>query len=459
MNVTQLLSLSPLDGRYANQLEALNPLVSEYGLIQFRLQVEVEWLITLSQTVKPTGLDKFSDKSIHYLTQLVNNFSLAEADKIKQIEATTKHDVKAVEYYLQQKLSINDELNHAIPFIHFGCTSEDINNVAYALMVKRTRDEVLIPKLEAIINFLKPMTHNYRALAMLARTHGQAASPTTVGKEFANVIMRLSHQLNQLKKLAIPAKFNGAVGNYNAHVSAFPNIDWLAVTKRFIENLGLDVNTYTTQIEPHDHLAALLHNISRINTILLDFSRDVWSYISLHYFGQKHGANEIGSSTMPHKINPIDFENAEGNLGIANALAQHLANKLPISRWQRDLSDSTVLRNLGSVFGYCLLAYQNLLKGLNKIEVNVKIIGDDLNNHWEVLAEAVQTVMRAEGIIDAYEQLKAFTRGKNVSQATLQQFIQQSQLSDSAKQRLLALTPQSYVGLAANLADTINLDD
>ncbi len=451
MMLTPLTALSPLDGRYQGKLADLRPLMSEYGLIYFRVLVEVRWLIWLADTPEITELS-LNDNARDLLEGIITNFSTEDAEEVKNLEKTTNHDVKAVEYFLQQKLANHAEL---IPFIHFSCTSEDINNVSYALMLSHARNQQLLPTLEKILDDLQSKTKAYADLPMLSRTHGQTASPTTLGKEFANVCARLNRQFQQLKQSPILAKFNGAVGNYNAHSCAYPDIDWPALNKRFIKSLGLQWNAYTTQIEPHDYVAEILHILMRANTILIDLARDIWSYISIGYFAQKSIKSEVGSSTMPHKVNPIDFENAEGNLGLANALSDHLANKLPISRWQRDLTDSTVLRNLGAVVGYCLLSYQSLLKGLSKINANEERITSDLNQHWEVLAEAVQTVMRRHGISDAYEQLKAFTRGKAITEETIKLFIEQLSLSDELKSELKELTPSSYIGHAVSLANKI----
>lgn len=455
MEFDSLLALSPLDGRYHTKLNPIRKLTSEYGLIYFRTLVEIRWLEALSENRHVKGLDKFSSKDRAYLQNILDNFSVADAEKIKQIEATTNHDVKAVEYFLREKLSVNESLANAIPFLHFACTSEDINNTAYALILTQARHDAIVPALTDIQNYLKKFAQQHAELPLLARTHGQPATPTTLGKEFANFAARLHRQLLQLSQHVFSAKFNGAVGNYNAHCATFPDADWQEISKHFIESLDLHWNAYTTQIEPHDDLAEWLQNLTRINTILIDFSRDIWGYISLGYFQQTIKKDEVGSSTMPHKVNPIDFENAEGNLGVANALATHLAAKLPISRWQRDLSDSTVMRNIGSVLGYSFLAYQSLLKGMTKLQVNSEVIRHDLASHWEVLAEPIQTVMRAEGIIDAYEQLKAFTRGNPINKEMIQQFIQQSKLSENAKVHLLRLMPETYLGLAVSLAKKI----
>lgn len=452
MKRSPLLNLSPLDGRYRAKLMILRPILSEYGLIHKRLLVEIRWLITVADIPGFTHLPSLDQESRAFLEKLINRFDIHSAEKIKAVEETTNHDVKAVEYYLYNELKNDPILMKYIPFIHFGCTSEDINNLAYGLMIKEMRDRILSPAMSAIIQCITALAEEYADLPMLARTHGQPASPTTLGKEFVNVITRLSQQLNTWKQMPVSGKFNGAVGNYNAHLAAAPDVDWPAVSSTFITQLGLSPNLYTTQIEPHDNLAEFLHNLIRFNTILIDLNRDVWGYISLGYFGQKKIAGEIGSSTMPHKINPIDFENSEGNLGVANALASHLAEKLPISRWQRDLTDSTVLRNLGSVAGHSLIAYQSTLNGLHKLTVNTPQIQQDLANHWEVLAEAIQTVMRRYGIRDAYEQLKSLTRGKHIDQKVLYSYIEQLTLPADVKKQLLELTPDQYTGYASLLA-------
>lgn len=452
MNLSPLFSISPLDGRYHNKVNTLREIASEYGLIRYRYQIEIQWLITLIEAqVIPVDSAGTIIEKLHHLN---NHFNQDNANTIKTIEATTNHDVKAVEYALQQQLSDDSQLKPLLPFIHFACTSEDINNLAYGLMLKDCQN-VIHNSLSPILTFLKNQAHQHADLSMLSRTHGQAASPTTLGKEWANVLARLQRQHQQMKKISILGKCNGAVGNYNAHIVSHPNINWPAIVKQFIETLGLEFNPYTTQIEPHDSLAECMHCLSRINTILIDFCRDSWHYISLNYFTLKKVDSEVGSSTMPHKINPIDFENAEGNFGIANALATHLANKLPISRLQRDLSDSTVLRNLGSVFGYSILGFHSLLKGLNKLQANDSIITADLNQHWEVLAEPIQTVLRAHGVADAYEQLKALTRGAQINAELIADFIQSLNLPKPAQSTLMSLTPQNYTGLAATLAKEV----
>ncbi len=451
MSFSPLLAISPLDGRYRNQLEDLASLSGEFGLMRFRLLVEIRWLKTLSNMPAVTHLPALDEAQNHYLEDLIVQFDLTQAEEIKKFERTTNHDVKAIEYYLHYKLKQNPDLAKFIPFVHFGCTSEDINNLAYGLMLDQIRITILLPKMQEIIKTLSHLTQEYADLPMLARTHGQPASPTTLGKELTNIAARLLRQLQSWQQLPILGKFNGAVGNFNAHVAACPEVDWLAVSENFITGLGLTPNLYTTQIEPHDYLAEILQGLIRFNTILIALNRDIWGYISLGYFGQKKVETEIGSSTMPHKINPIDFENSEGNLGLANALAGHLAEKLPISRWQRDLTDSTVMRNLGLVLGYSLLAYQSLLKGLKKLTVNSNKIKEDLDSHWEVLAEAIQTVLRRQGAVDAYEQLKSLTRGKNIDQKILHDFIEQLSLPEKTKRELQALTPARYTGHATRL--------
>lgn len=451
MELSSLTALSPLDGRYHAKLAELRPIASEYGLIHHRLIVEVRWLITLADLPDFTHLPPLDAASRQFLENLIQQFDEAAAEQIKAIEKTTNHDVKAVEYYLHNQIKNHDQLKKWIPFIHFGCTSEDINNLAYGLMFAKIRSHILSPAMQALIDQLNTLAKPHGQLAMLARTHGQPASPTTLGKELINVTARLSRQLQTWQQLPVLGKFNGAVGNFNAHFVASPEINWPAVSQNFIAELGLTANPYTTQIEPHDNLAELLQTLMRFNTILIDLNRDIWGYISLGYFGQKKVEHEIGSSTMPHKVNPIDFENSEGNLGVANALAGHLAEKLPISRWQRDLTDSTVLRNLGSIAGYSLIAYQSTLKGLQKLTVNTEQIRHDLSQHWEVLAEAIQSVLRRHGVVDAYEQLKSLTRGKTIDQKILSDFIAQLPLPTEVKRQLQNLTPDQYIGYAAIL--------
>ncbi len=451
MPQSALTALSPLDGRYAAKVAALRPLLSEFGLMHRRVQVEVEWFIALSDA----GLHEFAPLSAYargLLRGWVRGFAADDAQAIKNIEKTTNHDVKAVEYWLKQRFEPHDELRAAGEFVHFACTSEDINNTSHALMLKAARDEVMLPALDRLIDKLAGMAREWAALPMLARTHGQTASPTTVGKEIANIAARLRAARERIAAVALMAKMNGAVGNYNAHMAACPEIDWEVFSRGVIEEqLGLAFNPMTIQIEPHDYMAELFDAVARANTILIDWSRDVWGYVSLGYFRQRTVAGEVGSSTMPHKVNPIDFENAEGNYGLANALLAHLSQKLPISRWQRDLTDSTVLRNMGVALGYALLAHDSLLRGLNKLQVDEARLAGDLDGAWEVLAEAVQTVMRRHGLPQPYEQLKAYTRDKPMSRELMQSFITGLDLPDDAKQRLLAMTPGSYTGLATVL--------
>ena len=455
MSDASLLALSPLDGRYAGKVDALRPIFSEYGLIKARVRVEVEWLLALAADPGIPELAPFSDAATQRLRTLANDFSTDDAARVKDIERTTNHDVKAVEYLIKERLKDDPELGPALEFVHFACTSEDINNLSYALMLKAARDTVMLPKLDELIASLRDMAHQHAALPMLSRTHGQTASPTTVGKEFANVVARLQRQRDVLAALPMPGKINGAVGNYNAHVVAYPDIDWPNFSQRFVRSLGLDWQPYTTQIEPHDGIAELCDAQKRIDTIAIDLCRDTWGYISLGYFKQALKDGEVGSSTMPHKVNPIDFENAEGNFGIANALLEHFAAKLPTSRWQRDLTDSTVLRALGTAFGHALIGYDALLRGLGKLTVNPERIAADLDAAWEVLAEAVQTVMRRHGLPNPYEQLKALTRGQGITEASMRAFIASLDLPTDAKQRLLDMTPATYIGLAERLADDV----
>ncbi|WP_028839946.1 adenylosuccinate lyase [Thermomonas fusca] len=447
-----LTALSPLDGRYAGKVDALRPIFSEYGLIRARVKVEVEWLLALAREPGIPELAAFSDAAAARLRALADGFSVEHAARVKAIEATTNHDVKAVEYFIKEQLKDDAELGPALEFVHFACTSEDINNLSYALMLSQARQDVLLPKLDALIGKLRAMAHEHAALPMLARTHGQTASPTTVGKELANVVARLQRQGEVLAGLPMPGKINGAVGNYNAHVAAYPDVDWPAFSRRFVESLDLDWQPYTTQIEPHDGVAELSDVCKRIDTIAIDLCRDIWGYISQGYFKQAVKAGEVGSSTMPHKVNPIDFENAEGNFGIASALFEHFAIKLPISRWQRDLTDSTVLRALGTAFGHMLIGFDALQRGLNKLSVNPERLAADLDASWEVLAEAVQTVMRRHGLPNPYEQLKALTRGHGINAASMREFITGLDLPAADKARLLQMTPGSYTGLAERLA-------
>jgi adenylosuccinate lyase len=455
MSDSPLLALSPLDGRYAGKVDALRPIFSEYGLIKARVKVEVEWLLALAAEPGIPELPAFSEAAVVRLRALADGFSVADAARVKEIERTTNHDVKAVEYLIKERLKDDGELAPAMEFVHFACTSEDINNLSYSLMLSEARQRVLLPKLDELIETLRTMAHDHAGLSMLSRTHGQTASPTTVGKEIANVVARLQRQGELLAAAQMPGKINGAVGNYNAHVATYPDVDWPAFSKRFVESLGLDWQPYTTQIEPHDGIAELCDAHKRIDTICIDLCRDIWGYISLGYFKQAVKAGEVGSSTMPHKVNPIDFENAEGNFGIANALFEHFAAKLPISRWQRDLTDSTVLRALGTAFGHALIGYDALLRGLNKLSANPERLAADLDTAWEVLAEAVQTVMRRYGLPNPYEQLKALTRGHGIDDASMREFITGLDLPADAKQRLLDMTPASYTGLAGHLAKAI----
>ena len=455
--MSALLALSPLDGRYAAAVEALRPVFSEYGLIRARVRVELEWLKSLAAAPEISEVPPFSAATLAEIDAVIAGFSPEHAAEVKAIEATTNHDVKAVEYWLKQRFERLPEIQKANEFIHFACTSEDINNLSHALMLREARDSVLLPKLAEIAAKLRQMAHSLAAQPMMSRTHGQPATPTTLGKEIANVLARLQRQTAQLEKQEFLGKINGAVGNYNAHLSAYPDMDWEVHCRRFVEqSLGLTFNPYTIQIEPHDYMAEFFQTLSRINTILIDFNRDVWGYISLGYFKQKVKAGEVGSSTMPHKVNPIDFENSEGNLGTANAILGFMAEKLPVSRWQRDLTDSTVLRNMGVGVGYTLLGWAAHLRGLNKLEANPAAMQADLDATWELLAEPIQTVMRRHAVPQAYEQLKALTRGQDgITPATLQSFIRGLDIPEEAKARLLALTPALYVGKAEELAKRI----
>ena len=447
-----ITSISPIDGRYSRQTESLKPVFSEFGLIKNRVKIEILWLIALSNDKEIKELPKFSKQSLKYLDQLFLDFSEKDAKAVKEIESKTNHDVKAVEYWLRNQLK-KKKLNKANEFIHFSLTSEDVNNLAYALMLKEALSETIVPSIKKISSILKANSKKFASLPMLSRTHGQTASPTTLGKEFANINYRIERQITQLKNQEILGKINGAVGNYNAHMSAYPKKNWPAFSKNFISSLKLTYNPLTTQIEPHDFIAEIFQNVSRINTILIDLNRDIWGYISLGYFKQKVIKGEIGSSTMPHKVNPIDFENSEGNLGLSNAILSHLAEKLPLSRWQRDLTDSTVLRNIGVGFSYGLIAYNSCIKGLNKLEVNKSIIHEELNQSWEVLAEPIQTVMRKNGIENSYEKLKDITRGKGkISADKIHHFIKNLKISREDKTYLLELTPQTYIGVAPQLA-------
>ena len=447
-----LTNLSPVDGRYADKVDSLRPILSEYGLIRFRVMVEVRWLQALSLEPLIAEVPAFSDSANQVLENLLAQFSLSDAERVKEIEKTTNHDVKAVEYFLKERIADVPELNKVNEFIHFACTSEDINNLSYALMLKQAKEEVLLPAMDGLIKRLWALASDFSAQPMLSRTHGQPATPTTMGKEFANVAARLQRQFEQLATVELLGKINGAVGNYNAHAVAYPELDWPRFARHFVESLGLTFNPYTIQIEPHDYLAEFFQCLSRFNTILIDFNRDVWGYISLGYFIQKTVKGEVGSSTMPHKVNPIDFENSEGNLGLANALFSHLAEKLPISRWQRDLTDSTVLRNMGVGIAHTLISLQSSTKGLSKLELNPTALEADLDANWEVLAEPIQTVMRRYGVEQPYEKLKELTRGRRIDREDMRRFINSLEIPQAAKDRLLALTPRDYFGYAESLA-------
>lgn len=455
LDLSSLSAISPIDGRYGSKTTDLRAIFSEYGLIHSRVHVEIQWLLCLSEQAEIEELPTFSRMARNRLEQISEEFTEADARRIKEIESTTNHDVKAVEYFIKEQFTGLPELEAASEFVHFACTSEDINNLSHALMLKRGIDLLLSKSMQAILSKLSELAHEFAGVPMLCRTHGQTASPSTVGKEMANTVTRLQGQYKQLKQIAILGKINGAVGNYNAHYSAYPNVDWPVLSKNFVESLGLQWNPYTTQIEPHDYMAELFHIFVRFNTILIDFNRDIWGYISLGYFRQKTIAGEVGSSTMPHKVNPIDFENSEGNLGLANAVFDHLAGKLPISRWQRDLTDSTVLRNMGVGFAYSLIAYESSIKGLNKLELAEERLVADLNDAWEVLAEPVQTVMRRYGVPEPYEKLKALTRGQAITETSIKQFIQTLEIPDHAKQTLLELSPSSYIGNAQEQAENL----
>jgi len=454
MELNELSAISPIDGRYRSKTSQLDTIFSEFGLIKYRTIIEVEWLKAMSQNADIVEVPKFSKSAVSHLNDLIKDFSVENAQRVKEIEKTTNHDVKAVEYFLKESVDSNSELNAVSEFLHFACTSEDINNLSHALMLQDGRS-ILLVEMQGVINAILKIAKDNANVSMLSRTHGQTASPTTLGKEMANVVDRLRRQKEIFETVDIRAKFNGAVGNFNAHYSAYPNLDWESFSKSFIESIGVTYSPFTTQIEPHDYIAEYFHAISRFNTILIDFSRDIWSYISNAYFKQKTVAGEVGSSTMPHKVNPIDFENAEGNLGLSIAIGSHLAEKLPISRWQRDLSDSTVLRNLGLSCAYSLIAYSSLQRGINKLEVNNEKIRQDLDNAWEVLAEPIQTVMRRYGIENPYEKLKALTRGQEINQQLIQEFVADLDIPTEAKEHLMQLTPSSYIGIANKLADKI----
>ncbi|MFM2409143.1 MAG: hypothetical protein RL358_1885 [Pseudomonadota bacterium] len=454
--LTKLTALSPLDGRYHGKVDALRSYFSEFGLIRFRIEIEIEWLKALAAQSDIPEIAPFSAATIAQLDALNSNFSEADALAIKTIERTTNHDVKAVEYWLREQLVSNPETATVLEFIHFACTSEDINNLSHALMLKGAREAVMLPALNVLTTRLQTLAHQLADLPMLCRTHGQTATPSTLGKEMANVVYRLQRAHQRLADVQILGKINGAVGNYNAHLAAYPDVDWAAFAERFVTARGITFNPYTIQIEPHDYMAELFDAYARINTILVDLNRDIWSYISLGYFKQKVIKGEVGSSTMPHKVNPIDFENSEGNLGLANAVLRHLSEKLPVSRMQRDLTDSTVLRNMGVALGYTLLAYESCLRGLNKLEVNAQRVTDDLNASWEVMAEPIQTVMRRYNIENAYDKLKELTRGQSgINRASLQVFINTLKIPEAEKQRLLQLSPDTYIGKAAELAKQI----
>jgi adenylosuccinate lyase len=455
MELSALSALSPVDGRYGTKTHALRPYFSEYGLINSRVIVEIRWLQQLAANPYIKEVASLSDTANKVLDNIINNFDESQATLVKGIEATTNHDVKAVEYYIKQQFAGNSELEAISEYVHFACTSEDINNLSHALMLKQGLEFVMLPEMKEVLEQIKQLAHTHHDQPMLSRTHGQTASPSTMGKEMANVAARLERQIKQIEAVELLGKINGAVGNYNAHISAYPEIDWQAFAKQFVESLGLTWNPYTTQIEPHDYIAELYDAIARYNTILIDFDRDVWGYISMGFFKQKTVAGEIGSSTMPHKVNPIDFENSEGNLGIANAIMQHLAAKLPISRWQRDLTDSTVLRNLGVGLAHSMIAYQATLKGISKLEINSQRLAEDLDNAWEVLAEPIQTVMRRYGIEKPYEKLKELTRGKDIDADTIAAFIDGLDMPQEAKDSLKALSPANYIGNAVEQAKSI----
>lgn len=455
MQLTSLNAISPIDGRYGSKTNALRRSVSEYGLLRMRVIVEVRWLQALAAHPEILEVPALSAEANAILDDLAANFSEADAQAIKDIEKTTNHDVKAVEYFIKGKIADNAELASVSEFVHFACTSEDINNLSHALMLNEALEEAILPEMKAVLSAIEDLAIEHAEQSILSRTHGQTASPSTVGKEMANVAARLARQIKQIEAVEFLGKINGAVGNYNAHLSAYPQVDWQAHAEKFVTSLGLTFNPYTTQIEPHDYIAELYDAICRFNTILIDFDRDVWGYISLGYFKQKTIAGEIGSSTMPHKVNPIDFENSEGNLGIANAIMNHLSAKLPISRWQRDLTDSTVLRNLGVGLAHSLIAYQASLKGISKLEINAARLNEDLNNSWEVLAEPIQTVMRRYGIEAPYEKLKELTRGRAINQQIMQEFVDKLELPEQAKEELKALTPSNYIGNAVAQAKAI----
>lgn len=455
MELSSISAISPVDGRYGSKVKALRPIFSEFGLIKYRVTVEVRWLQKLAETTEIAEVPAFSSDANAVLDAIVTDFSEADAARVKEIEATTNHDVKAVEYLLKEKVAVYPELEAVSEFIHFACTSEDINNLSHALMLADCRETVLIPVMDEILAEIKNLALEYQSMPMMCRTHGQPASPSTMGKEMANVYVRLKRQRDQIANVEMLGKINGAVGNYNAHISAYPEVNWHEFSEKFVTSLGVTWNAFTTQIEPHDYIAELFDAVARFNTILIDFDRDVWGYIALGHFKQKTIAGEIGSSTMPHKVNPIDFENSEGNLGIANAILNHLAQKLPVSRWQRDLTDSTVLRNLGVGFAHSLISYQSTLKGISKLQVNEQALLDELDKNWEVLAEPIQTVMRRYGIEKPYEKLKELTRGKRVDAESMRAFIDTLAMPESAKDELKAMTPASYIGRAIEFINEI----
>ena len=455
MELSSLTAVSPVDGRYGDKVSALRTIFSEFGLLKFRVQVEVRWLQKLAACAEIKEVPAFDADANAFLDQLVANFDVNYAQRIKDIEKTTNHDVKAVEYFLKEKVAAIPALHAVSEFIHFACTSEDINNLSHALMLQTARQDVVLPYWKQIIDAVKGLAHKYRDIPLLSRTHGQPATPSTIGKELANVAYRMDRQFKQLENVEILGKINGAVGNYNAHIVAYPEVDWHQFSEEFVTSLGVTWNPYTTQIEPHDYIAELFDCVARFNTILIDFDRDIWGYIALNHFKQRTIAGEIGSSTMPHKVNPIDFENSEGNLGLSNAVLQHLASKLPVSRWQRDLTDSTVLRNLGVGLGYALIAYQATMKGVSKLEVNEANLANELDHNWEVLAEPIQTVMRRYGIEKPYEKLKELTRGKRVDAAGMQTFIDSLELPEEEKVRLKAMTPGNYIGRATKMVDEL----
>lgn len=457
LELSSLTAVSPIDGRYGSKTRGLAAITSEYGLIYHRVLVEVRWFQFLASMPDITELPTLSAAANAVLERIITEFGLADAQRVKEIENTTNHDVKAVEYFLKEKFSASGDKRLAAhaEFVHFACTSEDVNNLCHGLMLKKARDEVLLPQMQQVISEISHLARQYAATPMLSRTHGQVASPTTMGKELANVVARMNRQFEQVQASPVLGKLNGAVGNFNAHQAAYPNVDWIKASEEFVHSLGLSWNAHTTQIEPHDYISELFHALMRFNTILLDFDRDVWAYISIGYFRQKQVEGETGSSTMPHKVNPIDFENSEGNLGLANAILSHLAEKLPISRWQRDLTDSTLLRNLGSGLAYCLIAYQSLLKGIGKLELNEEKLREDLNDNWQVLAEPIQTIMRKYGIEEPYEKLKKYTRGEALDKAGISTMVDALGLPQEARDQISQLAPENYIGLAVQLVEKL----